>query len=310
MSQAVANASLTSRLGRVTDALVSKVKHMHSIVLGETILQADLFLSLDACSEALLDLEAFLAPGFVTPASGISYTPPECAALAKLTAQMMASTLPMLAESLLAALDHDEVNSSEANSQLQATSPMVATTLCVRVCTILSRVFVTMLFTFKHLEPGRLAAEFLALLHAANFLTDCWDAFHLCTDNLKTVFPTSPVFLPDQADQFRVYLCAALLGSTLVWYSEVASTAAALSRENSEKTAKKRKGSAEGSGWERKPLWTQLQLPACDIALHQVTWLLYRIVQDCTFYQCQSLLHQTILFPSLGLEHLVREMET
>lgn len=302
----MSQAALTSKLGRLADALVPKVQHLEAVLEGETFLQHNLHAALDACSDALLDLETFLTPVFVTTA-GLRYTPPERTALAKLTSSMMSSTLPSLANSLLAALDDDGgCISEQADCQPQPASP---TSLCIRVNTILSRIFVIMLSTLQNLEPGRSASEYIALLHTANILPACCNAFFECNDNLKTIMPNSASLLPTQDDRFRVYLCGALLGCTLSQYTDAASRVAALAREGADKSAKKRKvSSQEGAGMNRTPLWTQMQLPACDIAAHQVTWLLAQIVQDCTFYQCQSLLHQTLIFPSLRLEHLVSDL--
>lgn len=314
-------AALVTRLRGLLQPLVTEVGELQQLVLAEE--RSPVASSLASCGDALSDLETFLTPGFITPPSGAKYSPSQCAALAKLTAELMRSTLPSLVQSLTTSLRHidkdrdhgeDDPSSSSSSgggsgddgsdggsSSSHASEPASLTTLFV--ASILSRALTILLFTFEHLAPQRPSGEHVKLLHDSNFLSSCCAALNACTASFQAFTPGSPCFLPELDDRLNLTLCGALLGSVLTWYSH----AAQASRQWWSADCTDRAGDLVPGGQYRRsrPFSTHLDLPEVETTLFKLTETVAASVLEC-FYQRLPPLQQALLLPSLRLEDLVR----
>lgn len=316
------------RLGRLITALVPKVEKLNEILEASTFLMTDLAACLDTCSESLLSVETLLTPAYVTSSAGVRFTPHECASIAQLTGPMMSSPLAHLLKYLMDFLIHEggilgsepETISSEersrhgaGTSQNHSDSKLIiikrqhacAALVCVRISTLVTRVLFTVHLTLKYM--GSQLPEYLALLHYCHVFPRCCALLSITTLDLCMLGSGNALFIADQQDRVRVFLCGAMLSCTLGEYCHAVYGDIRWSSSVTEEVGKQGLSglATPDPRPSKKEVWEQLLGPQVHSTLHKVTEYLTTAAQVGTFYQHQTPMYQSLLTPSLGLESLV-----
>lgn len=291
---------LTSILGGLVNAMVPAVNHLQQMMLAESYMFSDLLVALDACNKALLSMDRFLAPAYVTSTTGVRFSDEYCAAIAKTTGNVTPDLLVTLAHSLMACLCSVEEPGRDSDYRAEPSgSPAFSSTLLsTQVLQVLNRVLMIARFLLKHMQFRCQAATYIDLLHDLDFFPVCCTILSACTNDFQTHVAGGPRLLSTH----DMLLSAALLGSALWEYH--CALRRSLATVITDTTTITRGDPAARA--RNTTVWGQLHVSVCQGTLFNVTQLLTRVVDSDAFYSGLSPIHKSLLSPSLGLEHLVR----
>lgn len=334
---------VTSRIDRLIKAIVPHSDKLQNLCANQhSFSLAEMSSALHGFSDSLRNLESFLLPAFSTSTSGMRFTSAECCAIADALAVTGLHTLPILMLNILGCLDRDEMilgeitehGSAAAQAPSSATSapqsfinscpassvsnfkasgdtrtltdslsdPFLAdSSYYPQLSSIMLHILALVQFTLVHSNDGQ--SDFLGRLLQAECFPNSCSILLLCTKRFKTPATSSLPQPSTQEDQQRVTLCGALLGCTVGEFCRAVYGAV---RNHSDITA----APTNGGGPSKREVWAQLQDNICSSTLIRITELLVNAARDGNFYQQQSPMHQSLLTPTLGLEHLVSSSNT